>query len=103
MRIKLESQIRHLNKSEREDARTDFTKIYDEFPVQVVWIYLKRIRFMKLGYISIVASGLMEDRVLPAAQLNGEEDVIVACECCCHLSLGHGWLTRCLHSKGYVS
>lgn len=81
MRIKLEGKTRHLNPQGREDARTDFTKLYDTFPVQVIWVYLKRIRFMKLGGTSIVASGIMEDRVLPANQLDGVEDVIVACEC----------------------
>lgn len=82
MRIKLDSTTVGLPSQAREKARNDFLSWYDKFPVQVVWIYLKRIRFMKHGYTIIsAASKFLEDSPMPAEYLSGLEDVIATCEC----------------------
>ena len=81
MRIKLDSGSRGLPEEIRESARNEFLKVYDDFPVQVVWIYLKRTRFMKLGCTMIGIRNTLEDYVLPAQHLHGLEDVIAACTC----------------------
>jgi hypothetical protein len=79
MRIKLDSSTRVLPEAKREEARNDFLKMYDEFPVQVVWIYLKRIRFMKHGGTMIGTGNMLEDYNLPVKYLEGLEDVVVVC------------------------
>ncbi len=79
MRIKLDSSSRGLPAKVREEVRNDFLKLYADFPVQVVWIYLKRIRFMKLGGSMIGFGNMLEDYVLPAHHLHGLEDVVAEC------------------------
>lgn len=79
MRIKLDSTTRYLPGDVREKARNKFLEEYERIPVQVVWIYLKRIRFMKLGGTVISARNVLEDGELPAQQLHGAEDAIAAC------------------------
>lgn len=64
----------------REAARNQFLDLYEDFPVQVVWTYLKRIRFMKMGCTMIGISNELEDSVLPPKYLHGLEDVIAACK-----------------------
>ncbi len=81
MRIKLDSSTRHLPEETREAQRHRFLELYDQFPVQVVWIYLKRIRYMKLGFTRITTLNMLEDDVLPSQHLYGPEDVIAACKC----------------------
>ncbi|KAH8649432.1 hypothetical protein BGZ60DRAFT_422302 [Tricladium varicosporioides] len=78
MRIKLDSTTRYLPQDIRANARNKFLEQYERIPVQVVWIYLKRIRFMKLGGTMINVQNVLEDNQLPAQQLHGAEDVIVA-------------------------
>ncbi|CZR60705.1 uncharacterized protein PAC_10601 [Phialocephala subalpina] len=78
MRIKLDSSTRGLPTETREAKRNRFLEVYDQFPVQVVWIYLKRIRFMKLGGTMIGIQNTLEDYVLPAQHLHGLEDVVAA-------------------------
>ncbi|KAH6681370.1 hypothetical protein B0J14DRAFT_623366 [Halenospora varia] len=80
MRIKLDSTTRYLLRDVREKARNKFLEEYERIPVQIVWIYLKRIRFMKLGGTVISARNVLEDGELPAQQLHGAEDVIAAFE-----------------------
>jgi hypothetical protein len=80
MRIKLDSSGSGLPEVIREDARNEFLKLYDKFPVQVVWIYLKRIRFMTLGCTVISIRGMLEDYELPAQHLHGFEDAIASCK-----------------------
>ena len=79
MRIKLDSSTIGLPEYKREEARNDFLKMYDGFPVQVIWIYLKRIRFLKHGGTMIGTGNMLEDYKLPAKYLDGLEDVVAAC------------------------
>jgi hypothetical protein len=81
MRIKLDSSTRGLPEETREAHRNQFLELYDKIPVQVMWIYLKRMRFMKLGFTRITSSNMLEDDVLPPQHLYGPEDVIAACMC----------------------
>lgn len=84
VRIKTDTATRHLSPEEREEARTDFLKkcVYsDKLPTQVIWIYVKRIRFMKNGGTMINGQNMLEDSVLPERYLFGTEDIIAACKC----------------------
>lgn len=82
MRIKTDTMTRHLPEEKREDARKKFLKecIYGtNFPAQVIWIYVKRIRFMKHGGTMISPKNMLEDGVLSAEYLYGTEDIIAGC------------------------
>ena len=79
MRIKLDSSTKGLPEVKREVARKKFLEVYNDFPVQVVWIYLKRIRFMKNGGTMISSGNMLEDYDLPAKYLEDLEDVVAAC------------------------
>lgn len=76
LRIKLDSSTRFLSNETRKDMRRNFLNIYQKYALQVVWIYLKRIRFMKLGRTVIDSGGVIEDSNLPADQLEGPEDIV---------------------------
>lgn len=65
----------------REQAQDQFLEMYDELSAEVAWLFLKRLRFMKLGYTKFNSSGILEDFLLPAKYLQGPEDIIVACRC----------------------
>lgn len=96
MRIKLDSTSTGLPEAVREGVRNEFLNLYDEFPVQVIWIYLKRTRFMTQGCTRIGISNTVEDYVLPAKHLHGLEDVIASCMCPSFLLL---WLYKILISR----
>jgi hypothetical protein len=81
IRIKLDSTTTGCPEDEREEARNNFVNLYDDFPVQVIWIYLKRIRFMKLDGSMIGVRNVLEDSELPAEHLKGLEDIVAACMC----------------------
>lgn len=84
MRIKTDTFTRRLSEAKREEARKDFLREFvygDKFPAQVIWIYVKRIRFMKHGGTMINAQNMLEDSVLSGKYLYGTEDMIAACKC----------------------
>lgn len=81
MRIRLDTSTRGLPEEIREAHRNQFLELYDKFPVQVIWIYLKRMRFMKLGFTRINRSSVLEDDVMPVEHLYGPEDVVAPCMC----------------------
>lgn len=96
MRIKLDTATRGLPEAKREEARKEFLRKFvysDKFPVQVIWIYVKRIRFMKYGGTMINAQNMLEDSFLPVEYLYGTEDVIAACKCRC---FPFHWFVSCL-------
>lgn len=75
-RIKLDSSTRFLSQDTRAEMRRSFLDIYEKYPVQVIWIYLKRIRFMRLGGTEINFRNVIEDSNLRADKLEGPEDVV---------------------------
>ncbi|RDL31810.1 Uncharacterized protein BP5553_09212 [Venustampulla echinocandica] len=81
MRIKTDTITRGLSEAKREESRKKFLREFvygDKFPAQVIWIYVKRIRFMKHGGTMINAQHMLEDSVLPGKYLYGAEDIIAA-------------------------
>jgi hypothetical protein len=76
MRIKLDSGSQGQPPHKREEARNKFLKLYDGFPFQVIWLYLKRIRFMKHGCTMVTTDIFLKDSKMPADLLFGKEDVI---------------------------
>ncbi|KAL2062326.1 hypothetical protein VTL71DRAFT_6592 [Oculimacula yallundae] len=79
MRIRTDTVNRHLPGTAREGMRKKFNtdNIYSNvFPTQVIWLYVKRIRFMKNGGSMIGKQGMLEDSVLLPKYLYGAEDVI---------------------------
>jgi hypothetical protein len=86
MRIKIDTATHSLPEIERKEARKHFLKDFvcnDKVPAHVIWIYVKRIRFMKHGCTMVNAQNMLEDSVLPAKYLYGKEDVIATCRCHC--------------------
>lgn len=84
MRIKTDTFTRGLLEEKREELRKDFLREFaysDKFPAQVIWIYVKRIRFMKHGGTMINAQNMLEDNVLSGKYLYGTEDIVAACKC----------------------
>jgi hypothetical protein len=99
MRIKTDTITRGRPEAEREEARKAFRREFvygDKFPAQVIWIYVKRIRFMKHGGTMINAQNILEDSVLSEKYLYGTEDVIAACKY--HSSRFHRFV-NCLHRE----
>jgi len=85
IRIKTDTITRSLPEAKREEARKGFLREFvygDKFPAQVIWIYVKRIRFMKHGGTIINAQNILEDSVLSGEHLYGTEDTIAAGKCC---------------------
>lgn len=93
LRIKLDTRTRGSPEDKREEARNGFLKFYGSVPVQVVWIYLKRIRFMKHGGTMIGNGNMLEDYNLSPQLLFGPEDVIAACRypLSCMAQLKRAW------------
>jgi hypothetical protein len=76
-RIKLDSLSIISSIEEREKARTKFMESNSKaYPLQVIWIYLKCIRFMKLGGTKISLEDVVQDSELPSEEIEGPEDVI---------------------------
>ncbi|KAH7357059.1 hypothetical protein BKA65DRAFT_220674 [Rhexocercosporidium sp. MPI-PUGE-AT-0058] len=81
VRIKTDTATRRLPETKREESRKDFLREFvysDKFPAQVIWIYAKRIRFMKHGGTIINTQNMLEDSVLSGECLYGTEDIIAA-------------------------
>jgi hypothetical protein len=76
MRIKLDSSTQSLPPDVRENARNEFLDMYDGLSFQVVWIYLKRIRYMKQGLTMITRANVLKDSKMSSNLLFGKEDVV---------------------------
>jgi hypothetical protein len=76
MRIKLDSSTQGLPPDMRENARNEFLDMYDGLSFQVVWIYLKRIRYMKQGLTMITRANVLKDSKMSSNLLFGKEDVV---------------------------
>jgi hypothetical protein len=76
MRIKLDSSTQGLPPDVRENARNEFLDMYDGLSFQVVWIYLKRIRYMKQGLTMITRANVLKDSKMSSNLLFGKEDVV---------------------------
>lgn len=76
MRIKLDSTSQGQAEEKREEARIKFLDTYKDFPIQVIWIYLKRTRFMRPGGSMIGPFDALWDSELPVDKVEGNEDTI---------------------------
>ncbi|MCJ1406564.1 hypothetical protein MMC19_000630 [Ptychographa xylographoides] len=76
LRIKIDTRTKGLDEQMREDARDNLREFYCERPPHQVWIYMKRIRFMKNGGTFLGPGDKVIDSHLPAKLLPGPEDII---------------------------
>ncbi|MCJ1227995.1 hypothetical protein MMC12_004654, partial [Toensbergia leucococca] len=76
LRIKIDTWTKGLNEQLREDTRNNLRDLYCERPAQQIWIYMKRIRFMKNGGTFLAPGNKIVDSNLSAELLPGPEDII---------------------------
>jgi hypothetical protein len=81
LRVKIDTWSKGLDESIREDARDHLRDLYCELPVQRLWIYVKRERFMFSGEATILTpQGAVLDLKLPPELLAGPEDLVAKCK-----------------------
>lgn len=76
LRIKIDTWTRGQDEELREQRRDELRDLYCERPAQQMWIYMKRIRFMKNGGTIIGSDGRIVDFNLREKILPGPEDTI---------------------------
>jgi hypothetical protein len=82
LRIKIDTWSLGLDESVRNGTREHLRDMYCQLPIQRLWIYLKRQRFMFCIPDSIILTpkGRVMDVELPAELLAGPEDLVAECK-----------------------
>ncbi|KAG4433316.1 hypothetical protein IFR05_011189, partial [Cadophora sp. M221] len=78
LRIRIDTWTKGLTESFRNRVRQDLAEFYCQLPIQRLWIYLKRVRFMSKsnGGIIIDLRDKVQDMHLDGSLLRGPEDEI---------------------------